>query len=77
MPLFCDCGNECAEIGPKVLAEFRIPFTQIEVRIWDWAKAEYDKECVECFTDRQAEYQGFDAALAHAYEQGQMDGYRH
>lgn len=63
-----DCGDPMeASGGPKELIGWTIPFTKIEIRVWDCANQEYI--CLFCATEKAHE-QG-----RTAYECGAEAGY--
>lgn len=61
--------------GPKELFNFMIPFTQIEIRVWNWKSKEYNEFCDECLIDfdqepeRDAYYSGFEDGARKVYEE--------
>ncbi len=64
-----NCGADCAESGNPAEIYFSIPFTKIEVRIWNWGKKFYDDYCQDCLIDLQ------NKPTHDAYKAGQEDGY--
>ena len=71
---YCECGSEAMKsAGPKVIIQFTIPFTQIEIIVWNWSHNDYEDLCSECFMD---DYHSRENDRSReAYNSGVEDGY--
>jgi len=69
----CDCGNNCMPSGSPKEWIIKIPFTQIEVRIWDWSKQNYLDHCQNCLMEDQDD---IDETLDIVRGEGYQEGYR-
>lgn len=68
----CECGQDCHELGP---AEWfwSVPFTKLEIRIWDWGRPSYSEYCSDCAIDVQQCYER--DSLAGAFNEIYNEGY--
>lgn len=74
-----DCENECQEnTDPKEVLIFRIPFTSLEVRVWDWSGKGYHEYCTECMEDYENHKNDdtYNAISQDAYQRGFEDAQR-
>jgi hypothetical protein len=71
-PICPHCNeNECMEYPIPKETIINIPFTKIEIRIFNWYKPQFDELCSECAIDRDRHSSRDDQA----YEAGFGDGY--
>lgn len=69
----CDCGKDCMLSGLPKQWIFKIPFTQIEILIWDWSKQDYLDHCQNCLMEDQND---IDETLDIVHGEGFREGYR-
>ena len=77
-PPVCEyCENECAEDNsPVERINFMIPFTKIEIRVWDWGKKHYHEMCNDCLIENsQSERKGMEEAFDYEREESFAKGY--
>jgi len=64
----CDCGNECyVTHEPNEILSMKVPFTKIEIHVWNWANDIYSDMCLECYSDEVNE------PMRKAYDAGMED----
>lgn len=68
------CGCDAMETGaPYTVLQFTIPFTQIEIIIWNWKVKDYAEYCLDCTLDMErSEIKDY---TDEAYNAGFDDGY--
>ena len=50
----CKCGNDAIETGaPFTVLQFTIPFTKIEIIVWNWGIKDYSDYCMDCLRDME------------------------
>ena len=70
----CECGNKVMKSNaPKTIVQFTIPFTQIEIIVWNWNHSNYEDLCSECFMDNYNSREN--DRQREAYNAGVEDGF--
>jgi hypothetical protein len=76
----CECGNDVMETGaPKTVLQFTIPFTKIEIIVWNWGVKDYSDHCMDCIIEmeqnkmRDHTDQAYTAGYEHGYEQANKE----
>ena len=70
-----DCQNETYLYDEPNVYTFKIPFTQIEIQIWDWSGKTKSELCEECFMDsyNNSDRKEREALIEYGYQAGYED----
>lgn len=76
----CQCGNDVCETGaPHTILQFTIPFTKIEILIWNWNAKDYSDYCMDCLLDMEQSKiidhtdEAFDSGFESGYEKAMKE----